>query len=88
MQRPAEAGLLRIRDYGPRMSLQFWAEAEKVGPILFAIRAFLPEIGAGPLISVWINNLFNGDQVTITAHAFIKTIDGGGPRAKRQDYRY
>ncbi len=71
-------GLVRIRDYGPRMSVQFWAEAEKVGGILSAVRAFLPEIGAGPLKSVWINNLFNGAQLTMTAQEFIQAIDHGG----------
>lgn len=70
-----QAGLVRVRDYGPRMSVQFWeAVPEKVGPILRAISKFLPEIGTGPLKSIWIHNLATGDQTTLTAETFLRRM--------------
>ena len=44
-----QAGLVRVRDYGLRMSVQFWAEdPAKVRQVQQAVFAFLPKIQAGP----------------------------------------
>jgi hypothetical protein len=74
-----KAGLVRIRDYGPKMSVQFWvAEPERVNGVLRAVRDFMPKIGVGPLKSVWVHNLTTGNQVTLLASKFIEIVDGGG----------
>lgn len=74
-----KAGLVRIRDYGVRMSVQFWVdEPGQLPTVLRAIRDFLPTIGAGPLKSIWLNNLATGDQVTVPSSEFIALVDAGG----------
>jgi len=67
------AGLVRIRDYGARMSVQFWSEPDRVAAVLCAVRRFLPKAGVGPLKKIWVNNLANNDQVTVTIQQFMDT---------------
>lgn len=73
-----KAGLVRIRDYGSRMSVQFWVpEPERLPGVLRCVRDFLPSIGVGPMKSVWVHNLATGDQATLTAAEFISNIETG-----------
>ena len=64
-----QAGLVRIRDYGPRLSCQFWAiDQSEITTILKAVHTFLVnELAVGPLKSVWVHNLAHAAQATLGA---------------------
>jgi hypothetical protein len=59
-------GLVRVREHRRHVSVQYWAEAERAGPVLAAAAAALIAVGIHPDSRLIVDDLLLGNSMAIT----------------------
>ena len=82
------AGLVRIRDYGKSISVQFWCERHRVRNVLWSTALALKgEAGVHPDTHVSIDNLNLNDSVRLTLQELIDKLKEDVPILKEEEER-
>jgi hypothetical protein len=73
-----QAGLVRLRNYRDRVSVQFWTnDPDRERKILQLVYAQVQKLGVGPYKPIWINNLADQCSVNLYGREFAARIDSG-----------
>jgi len=72
-----QAGLVRVRDYDNRLSIQFHAPPERVPGVLRSIAVALPKLFTGVEHFLTLHNLRDDTAAEITTREFVQLVEAG-----------
>lgn len=72
-----KCGLVRVRDYGNRLSIQFFTPPEEVAVVLASVAAALPKLFSGAEHFLTLHNLHNDSRADVHSQDFLEKVRDG-----------